>query len=272
MAYTAADNACYELGAARETLKWEQRRENRFSSHSYEKAILPWTREIDHIQMTANGQNRELTSEEQSRIDEIRGKIKAFSYAIKKGARIVHLIPGFIPSPNQKLRDAESKVDEAFLEYEEARDHLNFAIEQTRSLSDQSFTRKKRKKGRIWKPHGDLRDADVEYNCFKTGYDIGIAILPKYIFFCRDTIDKVRGKAPSAERFFIVHEYGHIALETSYEREADCWAARELRQTSEGEKVIRAAAHYFESYMSYHPRYGTGEERAKLIKECFRGS
>ena len=55
----------------------------------------------------------------------------------------------------------------------------------------------------------------------------------------------VRQKDPGAEHFYFVHEFGHIALQTSDEAAADCWAAGELANAPHGERYLRAAIEHF---------------------------
>ena len=79
----------------------------------------------------------------------------------------------------------------------------------------------------------------------------------------------VRKKDPGAEHFYLVHEYGHIALATASEAEADCWAARELAKARNGERYLNAAIRHF-MHRPDQPsaRYGSPRRRAERIRDC----
>ena len=72
-----------------------------------------------------------------------------------------------------------------------------------------------------------------------------------------------------AEHFYLVHEYGHIALLTSDEAAADCWAAREMAKAANGERYLAATIRHFRR-RGEDPsrRYGTPLERAERIRSC----
>ena len=79
----------------------------------------------------------------------------------------------------------------------------------------------------------------------------------------------VRQKDPGAEHFYFVHEFGHIALQTSDEAAADCWAAGQLANAPRGERYLRAAIEHFRRRPDQQSRrYGTPAERAERIRSC----
>ena len=92
---------------------------------------------------------------------------------------------------------------------------------------------------------------------------------PPTIYVCPRVVARVRKESAGAEVFFRAHEYGHIALQTSSEVFADCWAARALAGSPGGERAIAAAARLFELRRDEgSTTYGTPGERAARIRSC----
>ena len=121
-----------------------------------------------------------------------------------------------------------------------------------------------------WLPTGALAAVPVIQECDETGGDIAVTRLdPPTIYVCRRVVALVRKKDPGAEHFYLVHEYGHIALVTSNEAAADCWAARELARAPNGQRYLAAAIRHFRRRGEEESRrYGTPVERAERIREC----
>jgi len=121
-----------------------------------------------------------------------------------------------------------------------------------------------------WRPAGTLAAVPVIRECDETGGDIAVSRLdPPTIYVCRRVVELLRKADPGAEHFYLVHEYGHIALLTSDEAAADCWAARELARAPNGERYLAAAIRHFRR-RGEDPsrRYGTPLERAERIRSC----
>ena len=121
-----------------------------------------------------------------------------------------------------------------------------------------------------WRPTGTLAAVPVIGECDETGGDIAVSRLdPPTIYVCRRVVELLRKADPGAEHFYLVHEYGHIALVTSDEAAADCWAARELARAPNGERYLAAAIRHFRR-RGEDPsrRYGTPLERAERIRSC----
>ena len=121
-----------------------------------------------------------------------------------------------------------------------------------------------------WKPRGALAAVPVIRECDETGGDIAVSRLdPPTIYVCPRVIELARKSDPGVEHFFLVHEYGHIALQTGDETAADCWAARELAKAPNGERYLAAAIRHFRR-RGEDPsrRYGTPLERAERIRSC----
>src|SRR5678809_524678 len=80
-----------------------------------------------------------------------------------------------------------------------------------------------------WVPSGELARVLVVHGCDETGGDVAVSRLdPPAVYVCDRVVRLIRAKDPGAEHFYLVHEFGHVALQTSSEAAADCWAAREL--------------------------------------------
>jgi hypothetical protein len=121
-----------------------------------------------------------------------------------------------------------------------------------------------------WVPSGPLASVLVVRDCTQTGGDVAVSRLdPPTVYLCQHVVRLVRQKDPGAEHFYFVHEFGHIALATSDEAAADCWAARELASAPHGERYLRAAIEHFRRRPDQASRrYGKPNERAERIRSC----
>src|SRR4051794_1950750 len=121
-----------------------------------------------------------------------------------------------------------------------------------------------------WRPTGRLASVLVVDDCNETGGDVMVSRLdPATVYVCPTVVRLVRKHHPGAEHFFFVHEFGHIALQSSDEAAADCWAARELANAPHGERYLRAAIEHFRRRPDQQSRrYGTPTERAARIRSC----
>ncbi|MEP6740066.1 MAG: hypothetical protein ABJA61_06780 [Caldimonas sp.] len=121
-----------------------------------------------------------------------------------------------------------------------------------------------------WVPKGALAHVLVVRDCNETGGDVAVSRLdPPTIYVCPLVVQLIRKKNPGAEHFFLVHEYGHVALATSDEAFADCWAAKELAKAPNGRRYIDAAIALFRQRPAdYSPLYGSPAERAERIRTC----
>ena len=121
-----------------------------------------------------------------------------------------------------------------------------------------------------WKPRGALAAVPVIRACDETGGDIAVTRLdPPTIYVCPRVIELARKADPGVEHFFLVHEYGHVVLQSGDEAAADCWAARELAKAPNGERYLGAAIRHFRRRGDdASRRYGTPVERAERIRAC----
>jgi hypothetical protein len=121
-----------------------------------------------------------------------------------------------------------------------------------------------------WRPSGDLAAVPVVRDCLETGGDVAVSRLdPPTIYLCPNVVALVRAANRGAEHFYLVHEYGHIALASGDEAAADCWAARELARAPNGARYLRAAiAHFRARGEAPSARYGSPRTRAERIRAC----
>jgi len=123
-----------------------------------------------------------------------------------------------------------------------------------------------------WQPPATLRQVPIRYDCRKTQHRVGAAQQPNpffwhgAIFLCPERMRAIDARHPGAARFFLVHEYGHLALRTEDEAAADEWAARELAAIpTERQTLLAAIAHFLDDADVFDPLYGTGLDRARRI-------
>ncbi|HEV7576202.1 MAG TPA: hypothetical protein VGO85_09170 [Caldimonas sp.] len=121
-----------------------------------------------------------------------------------------------------------------------------------------------------WVPSGELANVLVVHDCSQTAGDVAVSRLdPPTVYLCDTVVRLVRKKDPGAEHFYFVHEFGHIAMATSDEAAADCWAARALAGAPHGGRYLRAAIEHFRARPDdYSRRYGTPNQRAERIRRC----
>ena len=121
-----------------------------------------------------------------------------------------------------------------------------------------------------WRPTGPLASVLVVDDCNETAGDVMASRLdPPTVYVCPRVVSLVRKDHPGAEQFFLVHEFGHLALQTSDEAMADCWAAHELAAVPGGRRAIDAAIALFRARADDSSRrYGSGQDRAERIRRC----
>ncbi len=112
--------------------------------------------------------------------------------------------------------------------------------------------------------------AELIPNCARTGGGIAIAEPGGKIHYCLQRVVAIERRYPGATRFFFLHEFGHIALQSGDELLVDCWSAHELSHTPQGAEILTAARRYIEQYKIFNPKYGgTGKDRSELLKGCY---
>jgi hypothetical protein len=123
-----------------------------------------------------------------------------------------------------------------------------------------------------WVPPAALRNVPILTNCQMTKHGVGVSLQanPFYphgaIFLCPEREREIDRRRPGASRFFLIHEYGHLAMHTREEAVADEWAARELASVPEERSTLRAALLFFvDEGTLFDPLYGTGFDRALRV-------
>src|SRR5271165_5524256 len=123
-----------------------------------------------------------------------------------------------------------------------------------------------------WVPPAELRNVPVLDDCKMTKHGIGVAVQPNVfypngaIFLCPEREREIDARHPGASRFFLIHEYGHLAMRTREEAIADEWAAKQLASVPAGRAILRAVLlHFVDDGALFDPLYGTGFDRALRI-------
>lgn len=115
-----------------------------------------------------------------------------------------------------------------------------------------------------------MPEAHLIPNCARTGGGIAIAEAEGRIYYCLQRVVAIERRYPGASKFFFLHEYGHIALQSGDELLVDCWSAHELSHTVRGEEVLTAARRYIEQFKLFIAKYGgTGADRSELLAGCY---
>jgi hypothetical protein len=120
-----------------------------------------------------------------------------------------------------------------------------------------------------WVPPAALRNVPVSDDCKMTRHGVGVSIQPTLfyplgaIFLCPEREREIETRQPGASRFFLVHEYGHLAMRSREEAVADEWAAKQLAMVPAERGTLRAVVSYFVAQGTlFDPNYGTGLDRA----------
>lgn len=121
-----------------------------------------------------------------------------------------------------------------------------------------------------WVPTGALKKVPVVRDCSETGGDVAVSRFdPPAVYLCPVLEREIRARHPGAEHFYLVHEFGHVALHTSDESEADCWAAHELARVRNGRRALAAViALLHDRPDETSPIYGRPIDRAERIRRC----
>ncbi len=123
-----------------------------------------------------------------------------------------------------------------------------------------------------WVPPAELRNVPVFDDCKMTRHGVGVTVQPTVfypngaIFLCPEREREIDARHPGASRFFLIHEYGHLAMRTREEAVADEWAAKQLAAVPVGRSTLRAVLlHFVDQGALFDPLYGTGFDRALRI-------
>ncbi len=123
-----------------------------------------------------------------------------------------------------------------------------------------------------WAPPAALRNVPVLADCNRTRHGVGASLQPTLfypsgaIFLCPSREREIDARRPGVSRFFLVHEYGHLAMRTRDEAVADEWAANQLAMVPAERGTLRAVLSYFvDEGTLFDPFYGTGFDRALRV-------
>jgi hypothetical protein len=123
-----------------------------------------------------------------------------------------------------------------------------------------------------WVPPAALRDVPILSNCHITNHGVGVSLQANLfyphgaIFLCPEREREIDRRRPGASRFFLIHEYGHLAMHTREEAVADEWAARQLASVPVERSTLRAVLLFFvDEGTVFDPLYGTGFDRALRV-------
>jgi hypothetical protein len=123
-----------------------------------------------------------------------------------------------------------------------------------------------------WAPPPELRNVPVLNDCKMTRHGVGVTLQPTVfypngaIFLCPERERAIDTRHPGASRFFLIHEYGHLAMHTREEAVADEWAAKQLAAVPAERNTLRAVLlHFVDDGVFFDPLYGTGFDRALRV-------
>ena len=114
-------------------------------------------------------------------------------------------------------------------------------------------------------------EAEFIPNCGATQGGVATATPDGKIYYCAQRMANIEWKYPGAVDYFILHEYGHIFLQSGNEMEVDCSTANELALINDKKSIksLKAALKFIKAFKLFDPKYGgTGEQRALLIEKC----
>ena len=123
-----------------------------------------------------------------------------------------------------------------------------------------------------WVPPPELRNVPILNDCKMTRHGVGVTLQPTVfypngaIFLCPERERTIDARHPGASRFFLIHEYGHLAMRTREEAVADEWAAKQLAAVPSEQNTLRAVLlHFVDEGIFFDPLYGTGFDRALRV-------
>lgn len=118
-----------------------------------------------------------------------------------------------------------------------------------------------------WSPIGSLLDVPVTQNCSITGGNIALARTDG-MFLCSRRSELVNAQVPDASHFYMVHEYGLLAIHTNSHRLADCWAAHQLKTAHNGTYYVKQWITHWKNYGTALANFGTPEQRISNVRAC----
>ncbi|MCJ2092508.1 hypothetical protein MKK67_08350 [Methylobacterium sp. J-072] len=118
-----------------------------------------------------------------------------------------------------------------------------------------------------WSPIGGLLNVPVTRDCSETAGNIASAKTDS-LFLCPARAEIVDSQVNDASHFYIVHEYGLLAIRTTSDRLADCWAAHQLAGAPNGRHYVKQWITHWTSYGVTRPNFGTPAQRIANVRAC----
>ena len=118
-----------------------------------------------------------------------------------------------------------------------------------------------------WNPVGGLLDVPVTRDCSLTEGEIALAA-PDGIFYCPSRARTADAQVADASHFYLVHAYGRLAIHTSSNKLADCWAAHQLAQAPNGRYYVKQWIQHWRTYGTRNLSYGPTEQRIANVRSC----
>ncbi|SFL29465.1 hypothetical protein SAMN05192568_10032 [Methylobacterium pseudosasicola] len=121
--------------------------------------------------------------------------------------------------------------------------------------------------GAQWSPAGSLLNVPVTKDCNQTSGSVASA-KPDGLFLCPTRAELIDSQVQDASHFYIVHEYGLLAIQTTSDRLADCWAAHQLAAARNGRHYIKQWIIHWTHYGTTRPSFGTPAQRIANVRSC----
>jgi hypothetical protein len=118
-----------------------------------------------------------------------------------------------------------------------------------------------------WSPVGGLLNVPVTKNCTITSGNVASAKTDG-LFLCPSRADLVDSQVKDASHFYVVHEYGLLAIRTNSDKLADCWAAHQLARAPNGRHYVKQWITHWSNYGMTHPTLGTPAQRIANVRAC----
>ena len=118
-----------------------------------------------------------------------------------------------------------------------------------------------------WSPAGSLLNVPVTRNCNQTSGAAAFA-KPDGLFLCPAQANLIDAQVKDASHFYVVHEYGLLAIQTTSDRLADCWAAHQLAGAPNGQHYIKQWITHWTYYGVTRPKFGTPAQRIANVRSC----
>jgi hypothetical protein len=88
------------------------------------------------------------------------------------------------------------------------------------------------------------------------------------LFVCPSRQREIKSEVADADHFYLVHEYGELALHKTSQKLADCWAAHQLRAAPNGPYFVKQWIKHWRIYGRTSAAYGTPEQRIADVRSC----